>query len=74
MSESELPNPFECARRIIGVNVMLRPDDITDVWGSLSKQQAETLLDQHASSIAAQMLTAGISAAVQIIRQEGGEL
>jgi hypothetical protein len=74
MSESELPNPFECARRVIGVNVILRPDDITDVWGSLSKQQAEKLLDQHASSIAAQMLTAGISAAVQIMRQEGGEL
>jgi hypothetical protein len=74
MSKSELPNPFECARHIIGVSVMLRPDDITDVWGSLSKQQAETLLDQHASSIATQMLTAGISAAVQIMRQEGGEL
>jgi hypothetical protein len=71
MSDANLPNPFECARRIVGVNVLLKPQDIIDVWHSLSLEQAERLIDMHGSTIAAQMLAAGINAAVQIIQQEG---
>jgi hypothetical protein len=71
MSESNLPNPFECARRIIGVNVMLKPQDIVDVWHSLTLDQAERLLDVHGCGIAAQMLAAGMSAAVEIIKRDG---
>jgi hypothetical protein len=71
MSDANLPNPFECARRIIGVNVMLKPQDIVDVWHSLSLEQAERLLDVHGSGIAAQMFAAGMNAAVEIIKRDG---
>lgn len=70
MSEANLPNPFECARRVVGVNVMLKPEDIMRVW-SITRNQAERLLDVHAPSIAAQMLAAGMDAVVEIIKQEG---
>ena len=71
MSELKPPNPIECARRIIGVNVMLKPDDIVLAWPSIILADAEYLLDHHASSIAAEMLSAGLSAAVEIIKQQG---
>jgi hypothetical protein len=70
MSELKPPNPFECAKRIIGVNVMLKPDDVVHAWPSITLADAEYLLDHHASSIAAQMLNAGIRAAVEIIKQQ----
>ncbi len=63
MSDTNLPNPFECARRIVGVNVLLQPQDIISVWHSLSLEQAERLIDIHGSTIAVQMLAAGIDAA-----------
>jgi hypothetical protein len=71
MSDTNLPNPFDCARRIVGVNVLLKPQDIINVWHSLSLEQAERLFDIHGSAIAAQMLVAGIDAVVQIVKQEG---
>jgi UTP-glucose-1-phosphate uridylyltransferase len=71
MSELKMPNPFECAKRIVGVNVMLKPDDIVHACPSVSLATAELFLDMHASIIAVQMLSAGLSAAVEIIKQQG---
>jgi hypothetical protein len=68
MTVSKAPNPFECARRIIGVNVMLKPDDIVQTGVTLG--DAERWLDDCASIIAAEMLSAGIRAAVEIIKQQ----
>jgi len=70
MSESKPPNPFECACRLVGVTVTLAQSDITDVWHSLSSEQAARLLDTHGAEIAAQMLVAGVEAAVEIIKRE----
>ncbi|MGB7158989.1 MAG: hypothetical protein WBD40_13030 [Tepidisphaeraceae bacterium] len=72
MSERHLPNPFECARRVGGVNVQLKPEDVMNVWGMISGAEAERLLDEHGTEIAAQMLAAGIDAAVTIMRAKGG--
>ena len=71
MSELKMPNPFECAKRIVGVNVMLKPDDIVHACPSFSLADAEYLLDHHVSFIATQMLSAGLRAAVEIIKQQG---
>ena len=71
MSESNIPNPFECAGRVVGVTVTLKPSDITEIWHSLTLEQAERLLDVHGSSIAAQMLAAGMDAAVDMIQRDG---
>ena len=74
MSKQNLPNPFECARRIHGVSVLLKPEDVMDTGTGpvLSRAEAERLLDEHGSTIAAQMLVAGINAAVDIISEQGG--
>jgi hypothetical protein len=71
MSELKPPNPFECAKRIIGINVTLKPDDIVHARPSITLADAEYLLNHHASFIAAQMLSAGLRAAVEIIKQQG---
>lgn len=71
MSESNVPNPFESARRIVGINVTLAPHDITEIWHSLTEEQVARLFDRHGSSIAVQMLAAGTQAVIQIIEQEG---
>jgi hypothetical protein len=56
------------------VNVMLKPDDIVHACPGISVAEAEHLLDHHASSIAAKMLSAGLSAAVEIIKQQGADI
>lgn len=71
MSELKMPNPFECAKRIAGINVVLKPDDIHHTQPGVSLADAKQVLDRHASAIAAQMLKAGICAAVEIITREG---
>lgn len=71
MNELDPPNPFESANRIIGVTVLLKPSDITEGWHGLTIAQAERLLDVYGSAIAAQMLASGITAVVQIAKQEG---
>jgi hypothetical protein len=71
MNDTDCPNPFQCARRIVGVNVMLKPSDIIDVSPSLTVAEAEYLLERHGSAIAGQMLTAGINAVAEIIKHEG---
>lgn len=70
MSEQSVPNPFDSARRVVAINVQLNPEDVIAVW-PMRREQAERLLDRHASSIAVQMLTAGKDAVAQIIEQEG---
>jgi len=74
MSKQNLPNPFECARRIHGVSVLLKPEDVMDIGTGpvLSRVEAERLLDEHGPTIAAQMLVAGINAAAHIISEQGG--
>jgi len=71
MSELKMPNPFESAKRIVGVDVILKPDDIFHACPIVSLAEAEKVLDRHGSAIAAQMLRAGICAAVEIITHEG---
>lgn len=70
-SKPYLPNPFDSAKRVPGVTVGLRPEDITDVWLNIDEDEAAQFLDQHAASIAAQMLAAGRRAAYEIMKQEG---
>ena len=71
MSESKAPNPFECAKRLIGMNVALKANDILHAHPCVSLAEAEQVLDRHASTIAARMLKAGINTAVEIIKREG---
>ena len=72
MSESNVPNPFESARRIGGVTVHLRAEDLITARPGLRPQAAERLMDRHGGTLAAAMLGAGINAAIEIVRQEGG--
>ena len=72
MSESELPNPLRTAKRISGVHVSLRPDELIYAWPNLCREVAERLLDRHGGTIAGAMLGAGLRAANEIIREEGG--
>ena len=70
MSDQPVPNPFTSARRIVGINVLLKPEDIMAIW-SITSEQAELLINRHSSSIAVQMFAAGQKAVEQIIQQEG---
>ena len=74
MSESNLPNPFESARRVSGVNVRLRPEDLVSAMPSIGIDTADRLLDRHGGTLAAVMLNAGIEAGIEIIKQEGAAL
>lgn len=74
MSESKVPNPFECAKRIVGVSVTLKSADIVHASPNVSLTDVEQLLDRHASIIAVQMLNAGISASLEIIRHGIGQV
>ena len=71
MSESRVPNPFECAKRVVGVSITMKPSDIVHASPNVSLIDAEHLLDRHAAIIAVKMLNAGIRAAVEIIDREG---
>lgn len=71
MSETT-PNPFECARRRSGINVLLKPEDVMDVSERIDWAQAERVLDEHGAMIAAQMIATGKEVAAQIIREQGG--
>ena len=68
---SDLPDPFKCAKRIAGVSVLLRPEDIVNACPGVVRERVDRLLDRHGGTLAAAMLAAGIEAAAQIIRQEG---
>lgn len=73
MSEEEMPDPFKSARRVSGISVLLRPEDVMEAWGTISRAQAQRLFGAHGETIAAQMLAAGVEAAATLIRQERGE-
>lgn len=68
---NKLPNPFETARRVCGITVLLRPEDVSDVWNSISPDGVARLFSLHGERIASVMLAAGVTAAVEIIKQEG---
>lgn len=70
MNDKPIPNPFEAARRIAALSVMLQPHDLIEAWPTLTEVQARRVLDLHRSSIAVQMLAAGVEAALTILRQE----
>lgn len=72
MSESNVPNPFDSATRVSGITVRLRPEDLMAAHASPDREDITRLLDRHGGTLAAAMLSAGIEAAVEIIRQEGG--
>lgn len=72
MNDANLPNPFHCARRVPGVSVLLKPEDVMNASETTSRAQAERLLEENGTTIAAQMLAAGLEAAVTILREEGG--
>ena len=71
MSEPNLPNPFESAKRVSGVHVRLRPEDLMNAVPALRPETVQRLLDRHGGTIAAAMLNAGIEAAIEISKQEG---
>lgn len=72
MSDDMLPNPFKSARRVPGISVMLKPEDVTNAWGTMTRDKAAQLLDEHGSTIAARMLAAGIEMAFDLARDNGG--
>jgi hypothetical protein len=69
MNESKAPNPFECAKRVVGVNVVLKPDDIVRASPKVSIADAEELLNRYGARIAAEMLNTGIRTALNIIKE-----
>lgn len=68
--EPELPDPFKSAKRMSGVIVRLSPDDLVNAWPSLSRESAERLLESYGGTIAGEMLSAGLTAAMRFIRHE----
>ena len=72
MSNDDLPNPFDCARRVPGITVMLKPENVTSVGGAMTRDEAARLLDQHGPTIAARMLAAGVETAFNLAREAGG--
>ncbi len=72
MSESPLPNPFESARRVDGVTVRLRPEDLIAAYPKATVESVQRMFDRHGGTLAAIMLQAGIDAGLELMRQEGG--
>ena len=71
MSETDVPNPFQAARRMAALSVMLQAADLIEAWPTLNEMQARRVLDINGSRIAVQMLAAGVNAALAILREEG---
>lgn len=73
MNNSEVPNPFTSAKRISALSVMLNFSDIIDVCPHLTAADVEQLFKQNGSRIATRMIAAGVTAAMEIIQQEGAQ-
>jgi hypothetical protein len=73
MSENHLPDPFQSAKRISGIHVHLRPEDLVTSHAATDINAATRLLNRHGGTVAAAMLSAGIKSAIEIAQQEGGE-
>ncbi len=71
MSELPLPNPFESARRVDGVTVRLRTEDLMAAYPKATVESVQRMFDRHGGTIAAMMLQAGIEAGIEMMRQEG---
>jgi hypothetical protein len=72
MSEDNVPDPFASAKRAPGIRVVLRPENVTNGWVTLTHDEATRLLERHAPMIASEMLAAGIEAAYNLARKAGG--
>lgn len=72
MSECSVPDPFESAKRVAGFNVRLGPEDVMSELPGLSYDTAERLLDRHGGIVAGAMISAGIEAAIALLRRERG--
>ena len=72
MSESPIPNPFESARRVDGVTVRLRTEDLIAAYPNGTVESVQRMFDRHGGTLAAMMLQAGIDAGLELMRQEGG--
>ncbi len=72
MSETPIPNPFESARRVDGVTVRLRPEDLMGAYPKATIESVQRMFDRHGGTLAAMMLQAGIDAGIEMMRQEGG--
>jgi hypothetical protein len=72
MSESPIPNPFDSARRVDGVTVRLRPEDLIAAYPDGTVESVQRMFDCHGGTIAAIMLQAGIEAGIDLMRREGG--
>ncbi len=72
MSESPIPNPFESARRVDGVTVRLRPEDLMAAYPAATVESVLRMFDRHGGALAATMLQAGIDAGLELMPREGG--
>lgn len=68
----KLPDPFKTARRVAGVTVHLRAEDLLTADANFDRELIDRMLERHGGTLAAPMLGAGIEAAMDIIRREGG--
>lgn len=69
MSESNVPDPFESAERLGGVNVRLGPEDVLNEQPDVAYDTAERLLERHGGIVAGAMIRAGIEAAIALLRR-----
>ena len=72
MSELPLPNPFESARRVDGVTVRLRPEDLIAAYPKATVESVQRMFDRNGGTLAAMMLQAGIDAGLELMPREGG--
>ncbi len=72
MSESPIPNPFDSARRVDGVTVRLRPEDLMAAYPKATVECVQRMFDRNGGTLAATMLQAGIDAGLELMRREGG--
>ena len=73
MSNDELPNPFHTAKRIAGLSVRLNPEDAINIIPTMTREQAEKMLEENSIEIATQMISAGLEAVIRIVARERGQ-
>jgi hypothetical protein len=73
MSENDLPDPFQSAKRVPGIHVHLRPEDLLRSDSTFDRTVVAQLMERHGGTLAAAMLSAGIEAAIDIREREGGK-
>lgn len=68
----ELPDPFKSARRVEGITVHLRPEDLLNSNTMLDRASISRLMERHGGTLAAAMLAAGIETGLDLLHREGG--